>query len=580
MSDFVTYLRERLRDDRAFVFLRDDLEEERLTFTELDRRARAVAVWLTGLGMADRPVLLLYPAGLDFTVAFLGCLYARALAVPAPLPQAGGQHADRVRALLADSGAALVLTDAAHASALTEMAHASEPAAPPVHAVPPIRRGGAEAADPPVRDGAGAADPDAWSPPAMSGDTIAYLQYTSGSTSEPRGVEVSHRGLLHNLGLFRELAGAVPPRRIAGWLPHYHDMGLVGLQLQALHTGADLVLMSPNAFVARPVRWLEAISRYRADWTVAPDFGYSWCTRRITDAECAGLDLSSLTMALSGAEPINPGTLDAFARKFAPAGFRPTTWNPGYGLAECTLMVTCTPRGLGPTVRRFAPDGLERRRAVPSADGVPLVACGSPTGLDLRIVDPDTLAPLPDGGIGEIQVAGPSVAAGYRGRPDATRATFRTGDDGRWLRTGDLGFLLDGRLYVTGRLKDVIIVRGRNLHPHDLEEAARAAHPASGRGVAFGVVRRGSGEHVVLVQEVRRGREGHAGEMADRILDRLTGRFGVPVSVVVVGHGEVRQTTSGKLRRRHMRDLLLRGGLTPVHTELEPALKDLLPASP
>jgi len=549
MSDFVSHLRGRLRDDRAFVFVQDDLRTVRLTFTELDRRARAAAVRLTALGMTDRPVLLLYPAGLDFTVAFLGCLYARALAVPAPLPQAGAQHAARVRALAEDSGARLILTDAAHESAFDGL---------------PTR----------VLDGTG--DPDAWIPPAMDGDTIAYLQYTSGSTSEPRGVEVSHRGLLHNLGLFRRLSGDVPPRRLAGWLPHYHDMGLVGLQLQALHTGADLVFMSPNAFVARPVRWLEMISRYRADWTVSPDFGYSWCTRRITDEERAGLDLSSLAMALSGAEPINPGTLAGFEREFAPAGFRPTTWNPGYGLAECTLMVTCTPRGLGPTIRGFAPAALERRLAVPADDGVPLVACGPPTGLDLRIAEPDGLTPLPDGRIGEIWVAGPSLAAGYRGRPDATRETFHTADDGRWLRTGDLGFLLEGQLYVTGRLKDVIIVRGRNLHPQDLEEAAREAHPASGRGVAFGVVRPDSGEHVVLVQEMRRGRQEHADEVADRILDRLTERFGVPVSLVLVGHGEVRQTTSGKLRRRHMRDLFLGGELTFVHAELEPPLKALL----
>ncbi len=549
MSDFVSHLRERIRDDRAFVFVQDDLRTVRLTFTELDRRARAAAVRLTELGMTDRPVLLLYPAGLDFTVAFLGCLYARALAVPAPLPQSGAQHAARVRALAEDSGARLVLTDAVHESAFDGL---------------------------PVRVLDETADPDAWIPPAMNGDTIAYLQYTSGSTSEPRGVEVSHRGLLHNLGLFRRLSGDVPPRRLAGWLPHYHDMGLVGLQLQALHTGADLVFMSPNAFVARPVRWLEMISRYRADWTVSPDFGYSWCTRRITDEESAGLDLSSLAMALSGAEPINPGTLAGFERKFAPAGFRPTTWNPGYGLAECTLMVTCTPRGTGPTIRGFAPAALERRLAVPAADGVPLVACGPPVGLDLRIVDPDGLDPLPDGRIGEIWVAGPSVAAGYRGRPDATRETFHTAGDDRWLRTGDLGFLLEGQLYVTGRLKDVIIVRGRNLYPQDLEEAAREAHPASGRGVAFGVVRPGAGEHVVLVQEMRRGRQEHAAEVADRILDRLTARFGVPVSLVLVGHGEVRQTTSGKLRRRHMRDLFLGGGLAFVHADLEPPLKDLL----
>ncbi|MEV7808102.1 AMP-binding protein [Microbispora sp. NPDC088329] len=291
------------------------------------------------------------------------------------------------------------------------------------------------------------ADADAWTPPAMTAGTIAYLQYTSGSTSDPRGVEVSHGDLLHNLELFRLLARNTPVRRLAGWLPHYHDMGLVGLQLQALHAGADLVFMSPSAFVARPVRRLELISRYGADWAVSPDFGYAWCTRRIGDEQLTGLDLSTLTMALSGAEPIRAATLADFERRFAPVGFRPATWNPGYGLAECTLMVTCTLQGQGVTVRRFDPAALERHRAVPAAGGTPLVACGPVQGLDLRIVDPGGSGPVADGEIGEVWVAGPSVALGYRSRPAETRATFLAEDPalhGHWLRTGDLGLALHG----------------------------------------------------------------------------------------------------------------------------------------
>ncbi|MEU7692517.1 fatty acyl-AMP ligase [Microbispora hainanensis] len=552
MTDFVTHVRNRVSDDREFVFVRDDGGTDRLTFTELDRRARATAVWLAAHGLTDEPVLLLYPAGLDFTVAFLGCLYARVPAIPAPLPDVGAPHANRVRTLMRDAGARLVLTDHAHASGLSNLSARVPDTAP--------------------------ADPDAWAPPAMSAGTLAYLQYTSGSTSDPRGVEVSHGNLLHNLELFRLLARR-PLRRLAGWLPHYHDMGLVGLQLQALHAGADLVFMSPGAFVARPVRWLELITRYGADWTVSPDFGYAWCTRRITDEQLAGLDLSTLAMAISGAEPIRAATLAAFERRFAPAGFRPATWNPGYGLAECTLMVTCVPQGQGVTVRRFDPAALERHRAVPAPEGTPLVACGPVSGLDLRIVDPDGLRPLADGEIGEIWVCGPSVALGYRGRPAETRATFHAGfhsGDGRWLRTGDLGFLLDGQLYVTGRIKDVIIVNGRNLYPQDLEEAAARANPAAGRSAAFGVRRHDGGEHVVLVQEMRRGQPGDLGEAADRIMDRVTREFGIPLSLLLVPRGAVRQTTSGKLRRRHMRELFLSGRLTPLHAELEPAVNDLL----
>ncbi|WP_169946407.1 fatty acyl-AMP ligase [Microbispora sp. H11081] len=552
MTDFVTHVRSRLREDRELVFLRDDGTPVRLGFPELDRRARATAVWLARHGLTDRPVLLLYPAGLDFTVAFLGCLYARVPAIPAPLPDTGAPHANRVRALMGDAGARMVLTDAAHAPGLSDLS--------------------ARVADP------GTADPDAWTPPAMTADTLAYLQYTSGSTSDPRGVEISHGNLLHNLELFRLLARERPVRRLAGWLPHYHDMGLVGLQLQALHAGADLVFMSPAAFVARPVRWLELISRYGADWTVSPDFGYAWCTRRITDEQLAGLDLSTLTMAISGAEPIRAGTLAEFERRFAPAGFRPATWCPGYGLAECTLMVTCVPQGQGVTVREFDPAALELHRAVPAPGGTPLVACGPPSGLDLRIVDPHGLGPVPDGEIGEIWVAGPSVALGYRGRPAETRATFPADGSarhGRWLRTGDLGFLLDGQLYVTGRIKDVIVVNGRNLYPQDLEEAAARANPGAGRGAAFGVRGGDGGEHVVLVQEVRMRQPATLGETADRVMDRLTREFGVPLSLLLVTRGTVRQTTSGKLRRRHMRELFLGGGLTPLHAELAPALRGL-----
>ncbi|WP_433496448.1 fatty acyl-AMP ligase [Sphaerimonospora sp. CA-214678] len=550
MTDLVTHIRSNLSDDRELVFVRDDGTPTRLTFTELDRRARATAVWLTEHGLTDRPVPLLYPAGLEFTVAFLGCLYARVPAIPAPLPDAGAPHSNRVRALMRDAGARLVLTDAAHASTLSGIS---------ARVVGPC------------------ADPDGWTPPALAAGTVAYLQYTSGSTSEPRGVEVSHGNLLHNLGLFRALTRGRPVRRLAGWLPHYHDMGLVGLQLQALHAGADLVFMSPAAFVARPVRWLELIGRYAADWTVSPDFGYAWCTRRITDEQLTGLNLATLTMALSGAEPIRAGTLADFERRFAPAGFRPTMWNPGYGLAECTLMVTCTPQGQGATVRTFAAAALERHEAVPEPGGVPLVACGPVSGLDLQIMETDGSGPVPDGGIGEIWVAGPSVALGYRGRPEETLAAFHAGD-GRWLRTGDLGFLLDGQLYVTGRIKDVVIVNGRNLYPQDLEEAALRANPTAGRSTAFGLRRPDGGEHVILIQEVRRGHSAALGETADRVMDLVTKEFGIPLSLLLVPRGAVRQTTSGKLRRRHMRELFLGGGLTPLHAELEPAVSALLGA--
>ncbi|MFE2756163.1 fatty acyl-AMP ligase [Actinosynnema sp. NPDC059335] len=547
MTDFVTGFRARPRPDRTVAYLPDGGPAVVATHLELDRRARAVASWLAGSGMAGEPVLLLYPAGLDFLVAFLGCLYAGAVAVPAPLPLSGSSRVDRVDLLLEDSGARLVLTDEAHVAALADLS---------------------------ARTFDATASPDSWRPPDVDPRAVAYLQYTSGSTSRPRGVEVTHGGLTHNLEVFRRISGDVPVRRIGGWLPHHHDMGLVGLQLQALHAGADLVLLSPESVVARPIRWLRAISDHRVDWTVAPDFGYAWATRRIRDDELAGLDLSCLTMAVSGAEPIRISTLDAFVDRFAPVGFRRTALNPGYGLAESTLVVTCTARGRGPTVRTFTAASLAAGRVVPTPDaaGVPLVGCGEPGDMDVRIADPVTGAALDDGVIGEITVAGPSLAAGYHGDPAATRATFVTGPDGRLLRTGDLGFLLDGQLYVTGRLKELIIVRGRNLYPHDIEFAAREAHPDAGTGAAFGVRDADAGEHVVLVQEVRRASRADPREFADTVLDVVTRQVGVSVSIVVVRPGTVRRTTSGKVRRRHMRDLFLGGGLPALHSVLSPAV--------
>ncbi|MCS7476803.1 fatty acyl-AMP ligase [Umezawaea endophytica] len=553
MTDFVTRFRTRPRSDRKVTYLPDGRPAVELTHLELDRRARAVGSWLTGAGMAGRPVLLLYPTGLDFLVAFLGCLYAGAVAVPAPLPLSAASRVDRVNRLVEDSDARMVLTDEAHVAALDGLS---------------------------ARTFTEAADGGSWEPPEVAADTVAYLQYTSGSTSHPRGVEVTHGSLTHNLELFRRISGAVPVRRIGGWLPHHHDMGLVGLQLQALHAEADLVLLSPEAVVARPIRWLRAISDHRVDWTVAPDFGYAWTTRRVSDEELVGLDLSCLTMAVSGAEPIRIATLDAFAARFARVGFRRTALNPGYGLAESTLVVTCTSRGLGPAVRSFTSGSLAAGEVVPTSDGggVPLVGCGEPDAMDVRVTNPATGVEVDDGTVGEIRVAGPSLAAGYHGDPAATRATFVTGPDGRWLRTGDLGFLLDGQLYVTGRLKELLIVRGRNLYPQDIESSAREAHPAAGKGAAFGVRDADSAEHVVLVQEMRRASQGDAREFADVVLDAVTRQFGVSASVVVVRSNAIRHTTSGKVRRGHMRDLFLDGGLSVLHSALSPAVATIVAA--
>ncbi|MEV5827384.1 fatty acyl-AMP ligase [Spirillospora sp. NPDC052242] len=561
---------ERYGDERSFAFVTSRggklVETRRLTYAELDGRARAMGARLAGLGAGGEPVVLLHPTGPEFLVAFFGCLYAGAIAVPAPLPALDPRAFVRAEGVLADTGARLVLTDAANLAMLdawlertglrerVRCAPTEAPAADP-----------AAAAVPPGGDAAGE-------------DDVAYLQYTSGSTSRPRGVMVTHGNVLANCAAITAGLGAPEIRAAAGWLPHFHDMGLVGMYLHALFAGKDLVAASPTAFLARPALWPEMIDRYRAGLTVAPDSGYEWLARRCRPEDAQGLDVSCLRRAVVGAEPVRPATLDAVAGRFGAIGWDRRCWTPAYGLAEATLMVSMAEGG--PVVGRFGAAALQARRGVRAGGAEPcteLVAAGRPSGAEVRIVDPETRAELGEGRVGEIWAAGDGVARGYRGDERATGRTFRARlRDGRgpFLRTGDLGFVLDGDLYVTGRLKEVVIVNGRNIHPHDLEEAARRAHPAAGAGAAFAV--RDGREHVVLVQEVRARSGEPLEEVARRIRRAASGAAGVPVSVVLVRRNGVPRTTSGKVRRSRTRREWLGGRLTVLHADLDPGVGALL----
>ncbi|WP_034520359.1 fatty acyl-AMP ligase [Actinomadura rifamycini] len=581
--DLVRCLRERSErygDERWFAFVASRggklVETRRLTYAELDGRARALGARLAGRGARGEPVVLLHPTGPEFLVAFFGCLYAGAVAVPAPLPALDPRAFARAEGVLADTGARLVLTDAANLAMLDEWlartglrgrVRCAATDAPPTDAPPGDAAAGAV---PPGRGGAGEND-------------VAYLQYTSGSTSRPRGVMVTHGNVLANCAAITAGLGAAAGRAAAGWLPHFHDMGLVGMYLHALVAGRDLVAASPTAFLARPALWLEMIDRYRAGWTVAPDSGYEWLARRCRPEDARGLDVSCLRRAVVGAEPVRPATLDAVAGRFAAIGWDRRCWTPAYGLAEATLMVSMTAAG-GPVAGRFGTAALQARRAV-RADGADpcadpcteLVAAGRPSGAEVRIVDPETRAELGEGRVGEIWAAGAGVALGYRGDERATGRTFRARlRDGRgpFLRTGDLGFVLDGDLYVTGRLKEIVIVNGRNVHPYDLEEAGRRAHPAAGAGAAFAV--RDGREHLVLVQEVRARNGEPLAEAARRIRRAASGAAGVPVSVVLVRRNGVPRTTSGKVQRARTRREWLGGRLTVLHADLAPDVGALL----
>ncbi|MFC5184962.1 fatty acyl-AMP ligase [Actinomadura harenae] len=541
------------------------LRDTARTRGELDAAARAIAVRLAERGVApgDR-VLVPGSYGLDFAEAFLGTLYAGAVPVPAPLPGGQREHFGRVTGIVRDSGARLVLVGEAvredtqtwlDAEGLTDLGPLTV----------------AEARE---------ADAGTWREPDLEPDSLAFLQYTSGSTGRPKGVMVSHGNLAHNLGLLREHFEFDGDARLGGWLPMFHDMGLIALFLEPLYIGARTALMSPTQFLKYPHLWLRMIGDRGVQFSTAPNFAYDLCVRKITDERAAGLDLSGWTRAANGAEPIDGRTLDAFTAKFAGHGFRREAFMPCYGLAEATLFVTGTPVAEPPAEVDADAAALQRDELTPATGGaaaVRLVASGRATGLDVLIADPATGRELPDGRVGELWVRGGSVARGYWGDPEENRATFTgTTADGRdgFLRTGDLAVRWDGRFYVTGRLKETIVLNGRNLYPYDIERAVRAADPAlaglpsSAFGVSAGT------EELVVVQEVRgAGRSPDAlRELTGALRAAVAAEFGVRANVVLVRPGRVRRTTSGKIQRGLMRDLFAGGDLDCLHEDLSPRL--------
>jgi acyl-CoA synthetase (AMP-forming)/AMP-acid ligase II len=530
----------------AYTYLADGERESRtLTFGELDLEARAVAAGLQGhLSPGDR---VLVPAldGMEFIRGFLGCQYAGVIPVPASLPFPVKSQAS-VRTLCAiahDCGARAVLSDVP--SDLCELIRGV--ATDELARIPWLAVNGI------ALDTAAQLHPVNVRP-----QDIAFLQYTSGSTSTPKGVIVTHQSLLQNEELIKHWLGVKDDDSFVNWLPLFHDMGLIGNVLQVLYSGAHAAIMPPFAFVQRPERWLRAISRYRGTISGSPNFGYELCARRIAPEDCADLDLSSWRWAYDGAEPIRASTLHAFSKAFRPYGFDGRALAPCYGLAECTLLAVGSERERGPTQMAVAEDALSSDRLVPG-NGRTLVASGVPMlHRRVEIVDPASRRRLGHGEIGEIWIAGPDIARGYWGRRQESEDTFgaRVADDGDgpFLRTGDLGAVYDGHLFVTGRLKDLIIVAGRNHYPQDLEATVEEAHPAIRRGccAAFALECDGA-ERVIVVAEVRP--EGHeAGvdldELRRAVRSAVARDHDVNVSeVALVAPHSVPKTSSGKLQR-------------------------------
>lgn len=558
-------------DSEALVWVADPDErtDERLTYAGLDEQARAIAVRLRERHPAGSRILLLY-SPVRFVAGFLGCLYAGMVAVPAPLPGRQRHEQRRVHGIAADAGISAVLTEAAHLAGVREF----------------LATGGRAGIDVAATDGAAVADPDAWTPPELDRSSLALLQYTSGSTGDPKGVLVTHGNLLANSAALRDGLGVRPEVRFGGWAPQFHDMGLMAQTLPALFGGSACVLMEPTGFLKRPHAWLRMIDRYDIGWSPAPNFAYEYCVARVTDEQIAGLDLSRWRYAVNGSEPVRAATMRAFADRFAGAGFAPEACSPCYGLAEATVFVSGAPPRPLTTVRAGAAL-LETGRLAAAPDGTvtrELPSNGAAAAFDVRIVDPATRAVLPAGEVGEIWLRGESVSHGYWGRPDATAEVFGavTADgDGGYLRTGDLGALRDGEIYVTGRRKDLLIFHGRNVYPQDVEHELRARHVELGAvGAAFTMAAPGDAtdDPLVVVHEVAnpRDRDGLVRLAAD-MRRTIVREFGVsPAAVILVRRGGVRRTTSGKIERSAMRELVRTGELTAEHVDVDERWRDLV----
>jgi acyl-CoA synthetase (AMP-forming)/AMP-acid ligase II/aryl carrier-like protein len=527
----------------AFTFLSDSGAESNVTYGELDRQARAVAALLQTDGTVGRSAVLVYPPGIEYITAFFGCLYAGVLAVPTPFPSPR-RGWGLLNAVIRDAQPAVILTDS------DLPAWCSEPERDKLLPHPPVL------STKTLDQASGSSLPGKQSSP----DSVAYLQYTSGSTAVPRGVMITHANVLENLRYidegFRHDADSV----IVSWLPHFHDMGLVYGILQPIFNGCRCVLMPPTSFMRSPVSWLKAISSYGASHSGGPNFAYELCARKIGDLECQDLNLTRWRVAFNGAEVVHASTLNAFAKRFESSGFQRSAFAPAYGLAEATLKVT----SVGPKPPGFRSFDASMLRqggviALPGDDsaGKAIVSCGEPgSGTTVRIVDPQSLTACAENRIGEIWVNGPGVAAGYWRQPEKTEQVFRAriaGEDGLpFLRTGDLGFLLDGDLFVMGRLKDLIIIRGINYEAEDIEHtAAEAPSPGQlGRVAAF-PVQIGVEERLGILVEWNRHVDLEDAHIAiDNIRRAISESHGIQVhTVIVVSKGSIPVSTSGKVQR-------------------------------
>lgn len=558
---FIEAMRERasLSPNRnAYTFLNDgEADETSITYSQLDAEARKIGVLLQEYGYSGERVLLVYPPGIRYIAAFMGCLYAGATAVPV-YPPRQNKSPGRIQAIIHDARPTAALTETA---VLQKMGDGAAKLAT-IHW---LNTDGLDSLEG-VSDG--------WKPKNAAGDSLAFLQYTSGSTGTPKGVMLTHRNLLSNMELIHKQFAITPEDVAIGWLPPYHDMGLIGNLLTSFYSGIQLVFFSPMDFLQKPVRWLQAIAHYKGTLSGGPNFAYQLCADKITPEQAASLDLSSWRLAFVGAEPIRTGTLNDFQRAFQSQGFRRSCFYGCYGLAEAALFATGGPVSTEPQLLRIDSRSLEEHRVRQSAGDVPsseLVSSGTvPPELQLRIVDPVSKSLCQPHQVGEIWIKGPSVAAGYWNHASGSQETFgnELNASGPYMRTGDLGFVWNNHLFVTGRIKDLIIVNGKNVYPTDLEETAGSSHEAvQPDSCAAFSIDLGDGEAIVLVCELKRKflRTSNKKEIAETIRQQVQTTHELALhDVVLIKPVSMPKTSSGKIQRFLCREQYMAGTLDTV----------------